>query len=256
MMLLSDHELHNFLDLKFDQYCRPSFIESDPISIPHSFTRKEDIEISGFLTATIAWGNRTSIIRDARRLMAMMEESPFEFVMNASDANREKVMKFYHRTFCGEDTAFFLEGLRYCYREHGGLEPLFIPLRSETVYDSILRFRKTFLSLPHPGRVEKHLPNPASGSAAKRLLMFLRWMVRNDGRGVDFGLWKSIDPAHLMCPLDVHSGRVARKLGLLKRKANDWKAVTELTEKLKQFDPADSVKYDFALFGLGIFENF
>jgi uncharacterized protein (TIGR02757 family) len=249
-------ELYDFLEAKYNQFNRPDFIETDPISIPHRFTRKEDIEIAGFLTATISWGNRSSIMKDASKLMEWMENSPADFLLHADEKDFKVFQSFYHRTFNGGDCLFFLYSLRNLCQNFGGLELLFESTNRNGLKDGITQFREQFLSVDHELRSEKHLANPMSGSAGKRLLMFLRWMVRDDKRGVDFGLWKSIDPSKLMCPLDVHSGTVARKLGLLHRKQNDWKAVEELTENLRKFDPTDPVKYDFALFGLGVFERF
>ncbi|MCX6245791.1 MAG: TIGR02757 family protein [Bacteroidetes bacterium] len=253
---MPQNELHDFLEFKYQQYNNVSFIETDPVSIPHQFSRKEDIEISGFLTATISWGNRAGILKDANRLLQMMDCAPYEFILHASPSEIKSFESYYHRTFNGKDCIFFLESLKNIYLNHRGLENLF-SINAETgMKGAISRFRSVFLEQKHLQRTEKHIANPEKGSSAKRILMFLRWMVRDDRMGVDFGLWKQISPASLMCPLDVHSGRVARKLGLLKRKANDWKAVEELTSSLRQFDPEDPVKYDFALFGLGVFEKF
>jgi uncharacterized protein (TIGR02757 family) len=254
-MTTSD-QVFDLLEIKYEQYNQPFFIESDPISIPHRFTRKEDIEISGFLTATISWGNRTSILKDASKLMEWMENSPADFLLHADEKEFKVFQSFYHRTFNGGDCLFFLHSLRSLYKNFGSIEPLFASTNRNGLKDGISHFREQFLALDHEARSEKHLANPIAGSAGKRLLMFLRWMARDDKRGVDFGLWKSIDPSKLMCPLDVHSGTVARKLGLLHRKQNDWKAVEELTDNLRKFDPNDPVKYDFALFGLGVFERF
>ncbi len=255
-MELSHQELFDFLEAKYEQYNHPEFIETDPISIPHRFTRKEDIEIAAFLTATISWGNRLSILKDADRLLGMMGFSPYEFILHSGRYETEQFESFYHRTFNGTDCIFFLESLKNIYQHHDGLESLFLPDDTTGIKGALCRFRSTFLEIDHTHRSEKHVADPFRGASAKRLLMFLRWMVRNDHRGVDFGLWNKISPSILMCPLDIHSGNVARKLGLLKRKQNDWKAVEELTENLRQFDPKDPVKYDFALFGLGVFEKF
>ncbi|MEI6901198.1 MAG: TIGR02757 family protein [Bacteroidota bacterium] len=265
-MVLPQKELSEFLEFKYHQYNSTEFIETDPISIPHLFTKKEDIEIAGFLTATISWGNRKSILKNAKKLMEMMDHSPYSFVMDAEEQDLEPLRRFVHRTFNGEDCLFFIKALRNCYQNHGGLENIFTsPLLLEEkgpgdeanlLKGSISRFRKTFLETEHLPRSEKHIADPSRNSSAKRILMFLRWMVRQDQHGVDFGLWKGISPADLMCPLDVHSGNVARKLGLLYRIQNDWKAVEELTANLRKFDANDPVKYDFALFGLGVFERF
>lgn len=255
-MELSHQELSEFLEAKYDQYNRPEFIETDPISVPHRYTRKEDIEIAAFLTATISWGNRQSIVKDAEKLLGMMELSPYDFIVNLNQTETEKFESFYHRTFNGRDCIFFLNSLKNIYQIHDGLESLFLPDNVTGIKGALCRFRSVFLEIDHPRRSEKHVADPFKGASAKRLLMFLRWMVRNDHKGVDFGLWKKISSAILMCPLDVHSGNVARKLGLLQRKQNDWKAVEELTANLRQFDLEDPVKYDFALFGLGVFEHF
>ena len=256
MKTLSYQDLREFLEFKYNQYNTPEFIETDPISIPHLFTKKEDIEISGFLTATISWGNRKGILKNAKRLMEMMNQSPYEFVMNAGIKEFEPLRKFVHRTFNGNDCLFFIQSLKNCYQNHGGIEELFSNNNKNELKETVSDFRKTFLEINHDLHVEKHISNPLRNSSAKRIMMFLRWMVRNDKRGVDFGLWKNINPSELLCPLDVHSGNVARKLGLLSRIQNDWKAVEELTANLRKFDPDDPVKYDFALFGLGVFEKF
>ena len=255
--MLKNSELHNFLEEKHDQYNRPEFIESDPISIPHQFSKKEDIEIAAFLTATIAWGNRKMIIKNAKQLMELIDRAPFDFIQNFTDDELKPFEKFVHRTFNGTDCIYFLKSLQNIYKNHGGLEGSFsLPKESINIKESIISFHKLFFELEHQDRTRKHLANPEKSSAAKRINMFLRWMVRDDKRGVDFGIWKNISTGKLFCPLDVHSGNVARKLGLLSRNANDWKAVEELTGNLRKFDVADPVKYDFALFGLGVFEKF
>jgi uncharacterized protein (TIGR02757 family) len=236
-------------------YNHPDFIPSDPVSIPHRFTQKEDIEISGFLTASISWGNRTTILRNASRLIEMLENSPYRFILDASEMELVRFRKFVHRTLQGEDCEFLIRALRRVYREYGGLEPLFSTLNIRGARHAISCFRDKMLETAHFQRSGKHLPDPASGSAAKRINMFLRWMVRKDSNGVDFGLWSTLSPANLICPLDIHSGRIARRFGLLCRNINDWKAAEELTVNLRRFDPADPVKYDFALFGMGIAER-
>jgi uncharacterized protein (TIGR02757 family) len=255
-MALTRQELFGFLEEKYHQYNIPDFIPADPVSVPHRFSRKEDIEIAGFLTAVISWGNRASIVKDATRLADMMGCSPYDFIINLDEQDVDPFLQFYHRTFNGVDCLFFLESLKNIYLNHGGLESCFQKANHIGVRESISRTRKIFLETAHEKRSEKHFPDPISGSSCKRINMFLRWMVRDDNRGVDFGLWKKVSPAELMCPLDVHSGNVARKLGLVKRNQNDWKAVEELTGNLQSFDASDPVKYDFALFGLGIFEKF
>lgn len=250
-------ELKSFLDEKVSTYNRPSFIETDPIQIPHLFTQKEDIEIAGFLVATIAWGNRKSIINNGKRLMELMGHSPYDFVMGFSEAHAASLSNFVHRTFNHWDLIYFLKSLQNIYNNHGGLERLFAKhAEKDSMQPAIHQFKKAFFELSHPPRTQKHISDPLKNSAAKRLNMFLRWMVRNDGAGVDFGIWKTISPAQLSCPLDVHSGNVARKLNLLKRKQNDGKALAELDCSLRELDPTDPVKYDFALFGLGVFEQF
>lgn len=254
-------ELFQFLEEKYQQYNHPAFIESDPISIPHNFSKKEDIEIAGFLTAAISWGQRKTIINNARKLIHMMDDSPHDFIINSTEQDLKAIRNFKHRTFNETDCIYFLKSLKDIYKNQGGLEKIFNPGFSgnqnrKNVFFALINFRKIFFSLPHPTRTEKHISNPLKGASAKRLNMFLRWMVRKDKYGVDFGLWKNIKPSHLLCPLDIHSGNVARKLGLLKRNQNDWRAVKELTNSLKKFDKYDPVKYDFALFGLGVFENF
>ncbi len=254
---MNEEELKAFLDEKVTLYENPKFIESDPIQIPHLFNKKEDIEIAGFLTATIAWGNRKMIIKNAQRMMLLMDNSPFEFTMNHSEKDLKQVESFVHRTFKGVDFAYFIKSLQHIYNIKNGLEQLLLPKDIETNYkNAITAFKSVFFSLPHLSRTQKHVSDPSKNSAAKRINMFLRWMVRSNKNGVDFGLWKSHSSSKLSCPLDVHSGNVARKIGLLKRKQNDWKAVEELNAKLRNFDNSDPSKYDFALFGLGVFEKF
>lgn len=249
--------LKEFLDEKVQQYNNPKFIESDPIQIPHQFSIKQDIEISGFMTATIAWGNRKSIINNGNKLMQIMGNSPYDFVMNFNKNQEEKTMNFVHRTFNNKDLIYFMYALQNIYRHHGGLETIFNSYSGKnTLQVAIHHFKKIFFELPHLKRTEKHVSDPLKNSAAKLINMFLRWMVRNDNNGVDFGIWESIYPAQLSCPLDVHSGNIARKLNLLSRKQNDAKALIELDHSLRKLDPTDPVKYDFALFGLGVFENF
>ena len=250
-------ELKAFLDEKVNTYNNPNFIETDPIQIPHLFTLKEDIEISGFLVATIAWGNRKSIINNGNKLMQLMGNSPYDFVMNFSENHSESLSNFVHRTINSDDLIYFLKSLQNIYKNHGGLETLFAKYaEKDSMQPAIHRFKKTFFELPHLSRTQKHISDPLKNSAAKRINMFLRWMVRNDNTGVDFGIWKNITPSQLSCPLDVHSGNVARKLKLLKRKQNDGKALVELDNSLRALDSKDPVKYDFALFGLGAFERF
>ncbi len=254
---MTRNELKEFLDSKVEQYNRPEFLDSDPIQIPHRFTKKEDIEISAFLTATIAWGNRKSIIKNATQLMALLDEAPYDFILNHQQTDLEKLSVFVHRTFNSIDLNFFIRSLKNIYINHNGLENVFLEhIISEQLQPAISGFKRTFFEIPHPARTTKHVSDPDKGSAAKRINMFLRWMVRDASTGVDFGIWNSISPAILSCPLDVHSGKVARKLQLLNRKQNDAKALVELDFNLRALDAKDPVKYDFALFGLGVFENF
>ena len=254
---MNARELKQFLDYKSDEFNRPEFISSDPVQIPHRFSKKEDIEISGFLTATIAWGQRKSIIKNSLELMQLMDEAPFEFVMNHKDKDLIKLQKFVHRTFNSSDLICFVQALRNLNKRHQGMENIFQQhAENHSLQRAIHQFKQVFFELPHPARTEKHVSDPLSGSAAKRINMFLRWMVRRDNRGVDLGIWKSLSPSQLSCPLDVHSGQVARKLGLLTRTQNDAKALVELDANLRRLDAEDPVKYDFALFGLGVFEKF
>jgi uncharacterized protein (TIGR02757 family) len=254
---LNKVELKEFLDQKVIQYNNPKFIESDPIQIPHQFSLKEDIEIVGFLTATIAWGNRKMIINNGLKMIEIMGNSPYDFVLNHKKHHLEQFEGFVHRTFNSTDFHYFITGLQQIYTKHQGLENVFSQHKTSTsIQPAIHEFKKLFFQTPHPQRTEKHISDPLKGSAAKRINMFLRWMVRNDKTGVDFGIWKTISPSILSCPLDVHSGNVARKLGLLTRKQNDAKALAELDASLRTMDNEDPVKYDFALFGLGVFENF
>jgi uncharacterized protein (TIGR02757 family) len=251
-------EIKLFLEEKYLQYNNPSFIESDPISIPHSFIGLRDREVSGFLTAAIAWGRRDLILRSSRILLDRMDNAPYEFIISAGEDEISRLSGFVHRTFNGSDCLYFIKGLRHIYTHFSTMEDVLLQGMSQngSILDGLSYLRSFFFALPHASRHEKHFADVTGGAAGKRLNMFLRWMVRNDGRGVDFGVWKKIDPSLLYIPLDLHSGNTARRLGLLKRKMNDWKAVEELTEVLRYFDPADPVKYDFALFGLGVFEKF
>lgn len=254
---MNKSELKEFLDAKVIEYNKPKFIDSDPIQIPHQFSLKEDIEISGFLTATIAWGNRKMIIRNANRMMELMGNSPYDFVLNHKDHNLEELDSFVHRTFNGIDFKYFIKSLQNIYANHGGLESIFSQFSEETTHKrTIHQFKKIFFEIGHQQRTTKHVSDPMKGSASKRINMYLRWMIRNDNCGVDFGIWNKTPMSKLSCPLDVHSGNVARKLGLLTRKQNDWKALEELDFSLRKLDPKDPVKYDYALFGLGVFEKF
>mgnify|MGYP001170300376 FL=1 len=250
-------ELKEFLDQKVLLYNNPKFIESDPIQIPYQFSKKEDVEISAFLTATISWGNRTMIIKNAFRMMELLDNSPHDFIINHKESDLKTLENFVHRTFNFIDFQQFIKSLKHIYQNHQGLENSLSIVDKTTNYQTAIhQFKKTFFEIAHQQRTQKHVSDPLKNSAAKRINMFLRWMVRNDNAGVDFGIWKTHNMAHLSCPLDVHSGNVARKLKLLKRKQNDWKALAELDKKLRSLDKKDPVKYDFALFGLGVFEKF
>lgn len=250
-------EIKEFLDEKVIQYNQPFFIDTDPISIPHRYTRKEDVEVSGFLTATIAWGNRKSIIQNAGTLMEKMGESPFDFVMSASDSQLQKI-EFVHRTFNSDDLRCFIQCLRHIYTHHGGMQAVFESnAQADTLQPAIAAFKRVFFEAEHLPRTEKHVSDPMKGSSAKRINMMLRWFVRQDKKGVDFGIWKgTLQPSQLSLPLDVHTGNIARKLGILDRKQNDARAVQEVDAVLRSFDPTDPVKYDYALFGLGAMEAF
>ncbi len=249
-------ELKELLDEKADQYNQLNFIETDPIQIPKQFSQKENIEIAGFLAATIAWGQRPTIIKNAFQLMTSMENKPHEFILHTNEQDWIHFLDFKHRTFNGVDCLFFLRSLKNIYLNHGGLEAVFSKgyQFDNSVASALRYFRQVFFEVRHETRSQKHVSNIDKGASAKRLNMFLRWMVRKDDHGVDFGLWKTISMNDLLLPLDVHTGTQSRQLGLLVRKQNDWKAVVEVTEKLRQFDPHDPIKYDFALFGMGAIE--
>lgn len=251
------NNIRTLLNKKVVEYNTPQFIKDDPISIPHMFKSKEDIEISGFLTAILSWGRRTAIIKSATQLMMLMDNSPYDFLKNSGDNEFKRFESFVYRTFNSDDCLFLITALRNIYLHSGSLETIANKAfdSNNSIMDVIMGLRNAIIQTPHLLRSEKHIANPQSGSAAKRINMFLRWMVRIDDSGVDFGIWRDIPQSYLMCPLDIHSGNVARKLGLLTRKQNDWKAVEELTAQLRSFDKDDPVKYDFALFGMGVFEG-
>jgi uncharacterized protein (TIGR02757 family) len=250
-------DIKTFLDEKIDEFNNIHFIALDPVSIPHRFSLKQDIEIAGFLAATIAWGNRKSIIQNANKLMDDMGESPFDFVMHASNQQLKK-LQFVHRTFNSDDLRVFIKCIRNIYKNLGGMEKIFANAATiDSMQPAIAEFKRVFFSIEHLARTEKHVSDPDKGSSAKRINMMLRWFVRKDNRGVDFGIWnETIKPAQLSLPLDVHTGNIARKLGLLHRTQNDAKAVQEIDLVLRSFDPTDPVKYDFSLFGLGAIEKF
>ena len=253
---LTKLDLKEFLDNKYEQYNQKVFIESDPIQIPHDFKLKQDIEIAAFLTSTIAWGQRKTIIKNAKIMMENLDNSPYEFVINSTEKEINKLYVI-HRTFNEIDFRYFIKRLKEIYTKYNDLETVFcLTDNSLNMHSSIHNFKKIFFNSDHPIRTTKHISDPNKGSASKRINMFLRWMVRNDNNGVDFGIWNKINKSALSCPLDVHSGNVARKLGLLNRKQNDHKAVLELDKNLRELDKFDPVKYDFALFGLGVFEGF
>ncbi len=249
-------EVKELLEEKYLEYCRPQFIESDPISIPHQFETEQDIEISGFIAATIAWGQRPTIIKNAKIAMHRMGNEPYRFVLEHSEKDLHGLDGFVHRTFNAEDLKHFIRALKHIYSNHDSLEEVFLKWlipSDQNLMKGIAGFKDEFFKIEHQKRTQKHVADPVKGSAAKRINMFLRWMVRPADRGVDFGIWQRIPTSILSCPLDIHSGRNARQLGLLTRRQNDWKAVVELDESLRAFDSNDPVKYDYALFGLGVF---
>ncbi len=256
MSASSNKNLKEFLDSKVEQYNQPSFIKDDPVSIPHLFTKKQDIEIAGFFAAVFAWGNRTTIINKSKELMQLMNMQPHEFCLNEDLGRLKKLLEFKHRTFNPTDLLYFIEFLQYHYRHNKSLESAFIKW-GNSVEEMLIGFHYYFFSLEDvPLRTKKHIATPEKKSNCKRLNMFLRWMVRNDNKGVDFGIWKNIKPSQLICPVDLHVARVAKRLNLLQRKQIDWQAAIDLTDYLKTLDPKDPVKYDFALFGLGVMEKF
>jgi uncharacterized protein (TIGR02757 family) len=248
--------VYTLLEKKYREYSNAAFIENDPIAIPHRFSKKQDIEIAAFFSATIAWGNRKSIISSANKLMSLMDNAPHDFVLNHQDKDLKRLLDFKHRTFNATDTLYFIEFLKHHYSKYESLEDAFCANRQLNTESSLIAFHENFFSLEDaPHRTRKHVATPVRGSTCKRMNMFLRWMVRKDKSGVDFGLWKKLKPAQLLIPLDVHVDRTARKLGLIKRKQTDWETVIELTNNLKQFDPKDPVKYDFALFGISVLDK-
>jgi uncharacterized protein (TIGR02757 family) len=253
-------DLKGFLDGKVDQYNRPAFIENDPICIPHRFSKKQDIEIAGFFASILAWGQRKTIINKCLELFRMMDDAPHDFLINHQESDLSVFLNFKHRTFNEVDTLYFIHFLSWFYRDHDSLEEAFLIGQTgerDGMESMLTQFHRYFFSLPDfPTRTKKHIATPARKAACKRINMYLRWMVRSDQKGVDFGLWDKISPAQLICPCDLHVDRVGRRLGLITRKQTDWLTAVELTQKLREFDPLDPVKYDFALFGLGIEEKF
>ncbi|MEM8565909.1 MAG: TIGR02757 family protein [Bacteroidota bacterium] len=252
-------EVKKYLDELFRKYNKPGFIENDPISIPHQYSKKQDIEITAFWTAMLAWGQRITIINKCKELFSLMDNSPYDFILNHTDNDLQRFLSFKHRTFNATDTLYFISFLSWFYHQYDSLEEAFLLGMSsddESVEMGLIQFHRLFFSLDHyPPRTRKHIATPERKAACKRINMFLRWMVRSDQKGVDFGIWKKIKTSQLVCPCDLHVDRVARSLGLIQRKQTDWLTAVELTENLKQLDPFDPVKYDFALFGLGIEER-
>jgi uncharacterized protein (TIGR02757 family) len=254
---MNKQDLRDFLEEKVVQYNKPDFIESDPISIPHQYSKKQDVEISAFIAATLAWGQRKTILNNCSWLMEKMEYAPHDFIVHHDPKDLLRFRGFVHRTFNYDDLIFLLTALQQAYQQHNSLEELFVTsAEAGNLKEGLHQFRETLFKTPHLARSEKHISDPYKNSACKRLCMFLRWMIRKDAAGVDFGIWNTLSPAQLSCPLDVHTGNVSRALGILKRTQNDWKTVEELDAALRNFDPKDPVKYDFALFGLGVFEGF
>lgn len=249
-------DLKEFLDEKSDQFNQPGFIESDPISIPHQYKLRQDIEITGLFAATLAWGQRVTIVRKCKELFELMDNDPYTFVLNHTGNDLKVFRNFKHRTFNPTDTLYFIAFLKWFYQNHKSLEHAFIGDDPSSVQSGLSHFHNLFFSLENfPTRTKKHVATPDRKSTCKRLNMFLRWMVRHDDRGVDFGIWKTISPSQLICPCDLHVDRVGRRLKLIRRKQTDWLTAVELTQNLSLLDPEDPVKYDFALFGLGIEEG-
>jgi uncharacterized protein (TIGR02757 family) len=254
-----EQALRKLLDERVALYDTPAFIPADPISIPHRFSKKQDIEIAGFFAATLAWGIRTTIINNCTRLMQWMDGAPHDFILHHQPEDLKKMLGFAHRTFNATDLLYFIETLQRHYQQYSSLEDAFMPQKSfeeDNVGPALIHFHNYFFSGEHPERTRKHVSTPARGSACKRLCMFLRWMVRKDDAGVDFGIWKKISPAQLVCPMDVHVARVAHRLGLIADEKANWRSALELTDTLRQWRPEDPAVYDYALFGLGAEERF
>lgn len=257
MKVNSEASLKDFFDRKVAQYNQPSFIKDDPIVVPHYFSKKQDIEIAGFFASIFAWGNRTTIIQKSFELMQLMGNEPYHFCMHHSEKDLKQLLQFKHRTFNTTDLLYFIAFLKFHYEQYNSLEDAFITTKGDSMEIRLTIFHHYFFSLPDaPNRTRKHIATPYKGSSCKRLNMFLRWMVRKDENGVDFGIWQKINPAELICPIDLHVARVAKRFQLLDRKQMDWQAAMELTNYLRELDPNDPVKYDFALFGLGVIEKY
>ena len=253
---MSDQKLIDFLNTKVVFYNQPSFIPNDPVCIPHLFNKKQDIEIAGFFAATFAWGNRTTIIQKSKELMNLMDMAPHDFILQHTEKDLKRLLHFKHRTFNTTDLLYFIEFFRYHYSGNKSLEAAFTR-HGKTAEEMLKGFHYYFFSLEHvPARTKKHIATPERNSSCKRLNMFLRWMVRQDDKGVDFGIWKKISPSELIIPIDLHVARVAKKLNILQRKQTDWQTALELTAYLRTLDKTDPVKYDFALFSLGVTEKF
>jgi len=255
-----DKKLKQFLDRKVEEYNQPSFIEHDPISIPHLFSKKQDIEVAAFFASIFAWGNRTTIINKSKALLQLMDDAPYDYITNHGEKDLKRLLQFKHRTFNATDLLYFLLFLKHHYQHSKTLESAFtnwMGPKDDTIQKALTGFHDYFFSLRNaPLRTRKHIATPKRNSTCKRLNMFLRWMVRKDNCGVDFGIWNTISPSQLICPIDVHVARVAKGFHLIQRKQIDWQTALELTSDLKKFDPIDPVKYDFALFGLGVVEKF
>ncbi|MBK7764353.1 MAG: TIGR02757 family protein [Bacteroidetes bacterium] len=249
------HALKLFLDAKVIEYNTKKFIERDPISVPHRFSKKQDIEIAALFAAVFAWGNRTTIINKSNELMALMDDAPYEFIVHHQEADLKRFLHFKHRTFNATDLYYFISFLQFHYSQHKSLEEAFFLTGTSSMRESLIHFRNYFFSLEHAERTQKHISTPAKNSACKRINMFLRWMVRKDENGVDFGVWNKFTPSQLICPMDVHVSNVASRLGLIPENIANWKSAELLTKKLLEFDSEDPVKYDFALFGLGAEER-
>jgi uncharacterized protein (TIGR02757 family) len=257
---MNQKNLKEFLDKKVDEYNQPFFIPDDPICVPHQFSKKQDIEIAAFFSAIFSWGNRTTIIKKGMELMMLMDNAPYDFCANHNIEELKKLLEFKHRTFNATDLLYFIEFLKFHYSANDSLETAFTKWMNKndgTIENGLIGFYHYFFSLPDaPPRTHKHIASPEKKSSCKRLNMFLRWMVRNDNKGVDFGLWKKISPSQLVCPIDLHVARVAKRFGFIERNQTDWQSALQLTKHLRILDQKDPVKYDFALFGLGVIGHY